>query len=563
MTLAVVLATEAAPGGPDAGPTAELPYASGVTLLERLLDQLASLNVHDGRIIARRRATGAAPLRGRGFEVIETKDVADDLRVIAELAGAARRPMLILHGDVVAGDELLTRLVSDSKAPAAAVISRARAAGAPTRPVVRLGRSRIVSAGSRYHQVTNPNAVFRGVLRVAPPETAALAEVAGELAGIVDGLRPVPPIRAAGEPVAEEFERFVDRDAEGDLDAAASAAPSPVLTTTAPRGDDVPALLLTGLVRAGVRVRARGVRVLVCERALTVEQAAAARAAVESVDEDRVRLDAAVKGDDGFFTTYAVSSYSWRIARWAARRRLTPNVVTSISMGVAVVAAMWFAAGTRTGMIVGAVLLYFAFVLDCVDGQLARYTRQFSTLGAWLDATFDRAKEYVAYAGLAVGSTAAAVTSTVHGGNVWRLAVAAMAVQTCRHMVDFAFGAAKRRATGGTPLPVVPLDAPDDGALDPVPPPAGPTADQDGERPRPGRAAGIGRLAIWLSNRTERMTGLRWAKKIVILPIGERFALIALCAALFNARVTFVVLLGWGLLAAAYTLTGRILRSIA
>jgi hypothetical protein len=38
---------------------------------------------------------------------------------------------------------------------------------------------------------------------------------------------------------------------------------------------------------------------------------------------------------------------------------------------------------------------------------------------------------------------------------------------------------------------------------------------------------------------------------------------ISLCAALFNARVTFVVLLAWGLLAAAYTLTGRILRSVA
>ena len=561
MTLAVVLATEAAQAGPDAGPTAELPYGSGVSLLGRLLDQFASLNVHDGRIIARREF--AEYVRGHDFDVIETKDAADDLRVVAELARAARDPMLILHGDTVMSDEALTRLVSDSKAPAAAVISRARAAGAPTRPVVRLGRTRIVSAGSRYHQVTDPNAVFRGVLRVAPPQTAALADIAEELAGMVAALRPVPPIRAGGEPAAEEFERFVERDVEGDLDAASSAAATPILTTTAPRGDDIPALLLTGLVRGGVRVRARGVRVLVCERALTAEQAAAARAAIESVDEDRVRLDAAVKSDDGFFTTYAVSSYSWRIARWAAHRRLTPNVVTSISMGVAVVAAVWFAAGTRTGMIIGAVLLYFAFVLDCVDGQLARYTRQFSTLGAWLDATFDRAKEYVAYAGLAVGSTAAAAASSVHGGNVWRLAVAAMAVQTCRHMVDFAFGAAKRRTTGATPLPVLPLDAPDDAGLDPARTAAFPAGDGPAGGVPAGRGRGIGPLAIWLSNRTERMTGPRWAKKIVILPIGERFALISLCAALFNAKVTFVALLTWGLLAAAYTLTGRILRSIA
>ncbi len=47
-----------------------------------------------------------------------------------------------------------------------------------------------------------------------------------------------------------------------------------------------------------------------------------------------------------------------------------------------------------------AVLLYLGFVLDCVDGQLARYTRHFSAWGGWLDTMADRAKEYVVYAGL-------------------------------------------------------------------------------------------------------------------------------------------------------------------
>ena len=50
-------------------------------------------------------------------------------------------------------------------------------------------------------------------------------------------------------------------------------------------------------------------------------------------------------------------------------------------------------------MVAGAVLLQLAFTFDCVDGQLARYTRQFSKLGAWLDSIFDRTKEYVVFAG--------------------------------------------------------------------------------------------------------------------------------------------------------------------
>ena len=61
----------------------------------------------------------------------------------------------------------------------------------------------------------------------------------------------------------------------------------------------------------------------------------------------------------------------------------------------------------------------------------------------------------------------------------------------------------------------------------------------------------------------DRVPGGRNVKKMLAFPIGERFALISITAALFSARVTLTALLVWGGLAAAYTLTGRILRSIA
>jgi len=199
---------------------------------------------------------------------------------------------------------------------------------------------------------------------------------------------------------------------------------------------------------------------------------------------------------------------------------------------------------TRAGLVAGGILLYFAFVFDCVDGQVARYTRQFSTLGAWLDATFDRAKEYLAYAGLAVGY------GVTHPGDVWGLACAVIILQTCRHMVDFSF-AVHKGAAPPAPIKEIPLDVPDDSLLDP---PA---------RAAAARRGGLGMLAVRASAALERVPGARWAKKIVILPIGERFALIALTAAFFDARVTFLALLAWGGLAAAYTLSGRILRSLA
>ena len=56
---------------------------------------------------------------------------------------------------------------------------------------------------------------------------------------------------------------------------------------------------------------------------------------------------------------------------------------------------------------------------------------------------------------------------------------------------------------------------------------------------------------------------MRWVKKMAAFPIGERFAAISITAALFDARVTFIVLLSWGGFAVVYTLSGRVLRSIA
>ena len=80
-------------------------------------------------------------------------------------------------------------------------------------------------------------------------------------------------------------------------------------------------------------------------------------------------------------------------------------------------------------------LLQLSLVLDCVDGDVARYTRRFSPLGAWLDASTDRLKEFACYAGLAWGADA--------GRTGWLLAAAMITLQTARHTVDYTFTAVK------------------------------------------------------------------------------------------------------------------------
>ncbi|MGW4751098.1 DUF5941 domain-containing protein [Streptomyces chartreusis] len=238
-----------------------------------------------------------------------------------------------------------------------------------------------------------------------------------------------------------------------------------------------------------------------------------ARQAVASVDDEAVRLKSAVKARDGFFTTYCISPYSRYIARWCARRGLTPNQVTTASLITALVAAGCAATGTRPGFVAAGLLLIFSFVLDCTDGQLARYSLQYSTLGAWLDATFDRAKEYAYYAGLALGAARG-------GDDVWALALGAMVLQTCRHVVDFSFNEANHDATANT----------------------SPTAA--------------------LSDKLDSVGWTVWVRRMIVLPIGERWAMIAVLTAFTTPRITFYALLIGCAFAATYTTAGRVLRSL-
>ena len=248
-----------------------------------------------------------------------------------------------------------------------------------------------------------------------------------------------------------------------------------------------------------------------------VEQPLSARkdvyAEIAAVDDEAIRLRRAVKGDDGLFTTYCVSPWTRYLARWLAKDGWTPNFVTTMSLLVALLGAGAAATGTRVGYVGTAVALYLSFALDCTDGQLARYALQFSRVGSWLDATFDRVKEYAVYAGLAIGAA-----HSGHDRGVWLLAASAMVLQTLRHHVDFAYHESLR----GQPVTEVRVTAAD----------------------APSRSLGY------------------WARKVVVLPIGERWALIAILTALTSPRIVFSVLLIWGLLALAYTTVGRVQRSL-
>ncbi|MFJ3202178.1 DUF5941 domain-containing protein [Streptomyces sp. NPDC086989] len=271
--------------------------------------------------------------------------------------------------------------------------------------------------------------------------------------------------------------------------------------------------LAAAVEAAGTTVQRPELGTLVAAVPADEAERAAADAAVAAVDDEAVRLRTAVKSRDGFFTTFFISPYSRYIARWCARRGLTPNQVTTASLFTALIAAGCAATGERWGYVAAGVLLLVSFVLDCTDGQLARYSLQYSTMGAWLDATFDRAKEYSFYAGLALGAAR-------NGDDVWALALGAMILMTCRHVVDFAFNEANHDATANT----------------------SPTAA--------------------LSGKLDSVGWTVWVRRMIILPIGERWAMIAVLTAFTTPRIVFYALLVGCAFGALYTTAGRVLRSL-
>src|SRR3954453_21803921 len=125
------------------------------------------------------------------------------------------------------------------------------------------------------------------------------------------------------------------------------------------------------------------------------------------------------------------------IALAFGRVGLTPNALTLIGFGIAVIAAL-FAAGQS--WLVAGLLVVFGGVFDLFDGALARATGTASRLGAFMASVFDRWGEGVVYIGIAVGCVEASFDAGI---------VLTAAALTSAFMVSYA--RAKSESLGFTP----------------------------------------------------------------------------------------------------------------
>ena len=281
-------------------------------------------------------------------------------------------------------------------------------------------------------------------------------------------------------------------------------------------------LTLVALVRAMIKVDSADVWAAPFARSQDSKVREQVKKEIVNLNMQSVRLRMANRANDGFFSVFFLRKFS-KIFTWlAVRIGATPNQVTLLSFAIGLYSAYSFSRGDFWSIFTGAVLLQLSIIIDCVDGELARYTRKFSKLGAWLDAVTDRVKEYMVFLGLAYGAQ-------LDGRNLWIPAMAMMVIQTFRHLSDYNFAQiVKIRAEDNYAKPVD-FMAEYDGII---------TTEREPK----------GRLRYWLG-------------KIIQFPIGERWLAISASAVIGGAAFTFTIMPILAFISAVVVYRGRVIRT--
>ena len=335
-------------------------------------------------------------------------------------------------------------------------------------------QNRIASASSQSHKVTVGNRNFAGALRISQNQR---------------------------EEVIKALEEAID-----------SRLPGNAID-----------LSLVALTRARVQVDAADLWAAPYARSADNLVRESVASELENLNLGQLRLKMANRANDGFYSVFFLRKFSKLLTWLAVRVKATPNQVTLISFAIGLYSAFCFTKGSFSQTLLGAVLLQISIIVDCVDGELARYTRKFSKLGAWLDAVTDRVKEYMVFLGLAIGAEKS-------GEDLWVPALVMMLIQTFRHLSDYNFArSVKLRAESQF---LAPIDY---------------AADFDGIVPTEREPKG--RLRYWLG-------------KIIQFPIGERWLVISASAVIGGASFTFTVMPILAAISALVVYRGRIMRTL-
>ena len=110
------------------------------------------------------------------------------------------------------------------------------------------------------------------------------------------------------------------------------------------------------------------------------------------------------KKRDAWWTVFLVDPLAGRLVVWTANHTsITPNQLTLGAGVLGLASAACFTQGSWPWLVAGALLFHLSFVLDCMDGKIARLKGTGSVFGAWVDFVFDRIRFFACMMALLLG----------------------------------------------------------------------------------------------------------------------------------------------------------------
>jgi len=337
---------------------------------------------------------------------------------------------------------------------------------------IRTSQGRITGASSGYHEVGYGNHIFLGIIRLSQFQRSE----------IIEALTAVKDTSLAGNTID---------------------------------------LILVALVRAAIVVSPAEVDGAPFIRSSDPEARLQISKEINALNDARLRLKLANRANDGFYSVFFLRKISKLFTWLAVKLKMTPNQVTLISFAIGLFSAYEFSRGTFWTTFAGAALLQLSIIIDCVDGELARYTRKFSQLGAWLDAITDRIKEYLVFFALAYGAEK-------NGRDLWIPAIGMMLFQTFRHLSDYNFARINKVRSSV----LEPIDF---------------TIKSDN----------------YVATEREKLSRLEyWSKKAIQFPIGERWLVISASSVIGGAAFTFTIMPILSFISIALVFRGRVRKTL-
>ena len=87
-----------------------------------------------------------------------------------------------------------------------------------------------------------------------------------------------------------------------------------------------------------------------------------------------------------FWAWYVLRRFSIYVSKLIAEKtRISPNSLTLLGIAFGVLTSICFLTGTKNTILLGIFLYQITYLLDCIDGEVARITNKMDNIGIWLD----------------------------------------------------------------------------------------------------------------------------------------------------------------------------------